>query len=204
MGEVYVRNQIDKLKTAIEEKQELLDKLNKELSKVGYGGLDDEIDKEDIETKNTIQEKKKENDRIKAIKKKENKEKKEISQKYWKSTVANSRAYRQKRIDMNYAQKYFNRVTSELPPYMKKNLSEMPNNKGYIWRGIHFYGDLPEQRGPRVMFEKQRGGILVIHEYTNREYRRYEKQGKNRKVLVHKQIKRAKKTGPSLLDYVKK
>ena len=61
----------------------------------------------------------------------------------------------------------------------------MPNNKGYIWRGVHFYGELPEESGPRVMFEKQRG-LLLIHEYTPREYRLYEKEGKNRKKMVHK------------------
>jgi len=80
----------------------------------------------------------------------------------------------------------------------------MPNNKGYIWRGINFYGKLREQYGPTVMFEKKRGGILVIHEYTEREYRRYEKQGKDRKQLVHKSLRKVIKTENSLMDYLKK
>ena len=87
---------------------------------------------------------------------------------------------------------------------MINNLAEMPNNKGYIWRGVHFYGDLPGQAGPQVMFEKQRGGILVIHEHTDHEYRRYEKEGKNRKQLVHKSRRKKIKFGSSLMDYVKK
>ena len=28
---------------------------------------------------------------------------------------------------------------------MQKNLKEMPNNKGYLWRGVTFYGDMPEE-----------------------------------------------------------
>ena len=203
MGEEYVLKQIDKLKIAISDKKELVEKLNKELLKVDYGGMDDEIDKEYKNTKSIIHKKQKETARIKAVKNDAKQADKEISQKYWKSTVATSRAYRQKMRDIRYAHKYSCKVASELPPYMQKNLSEMPNNKGYIWRGVHFYGGLPEQQGPRVMFEKQRGGILVIHEHTNREYRRYEKQGKNRKTLVHKEVKRQKNTGPSLMDYVK-
>ena len=79
----------------------------------------------------------------------------------------------------------------------------MPNNKGYIWCGVNFYGDLPEQKGPRVMFEKKRGGILIIHEYTDNEYRRYEKNGKDRKQMVHKQAIRQKTYGNSLIDYIK-
>ena len=72
---------------------------------------------------------------------------------------------------------------------MKSNLADMPNNKGYIWRGVVFYGDLPEYKGqPRILFEKK-GRILVIHEYSGKEYKRYEKEGKNRKILVYSRIK---------------
>jgi hypothetical protein len=53
-----------------------------------------------------------------------------------------------------------------LPSYMKKNLVNMPNNKGYIHYGTHFYGLKPPENDPNiiVMFEKK-GNILVIHKY---------------------------------------
>lgn len=204
MGEVYVKNQIFKLKKYIEEKNVVLEYLQIDLDGVENGILDVEINKEYKDTQKKTQVLLKENAKNSAIKKKEKEGKKEISNEYWQGIISESRSHRQKERDVNYACKYYNKVVDTLPSYMKSNLAEMPNNKGYIWRGVHFYGNLPEQTGPRVMFEKQRGGILVIHEYTDIEYRKYEKQGKNRKQLVHKSLKKVIKSGTSLLDYVKK
>lgn len=72
-----------------------------------------------------------------------------------------------------------------LPKYIKKNLSDMPNNKGYIYKGTWFYGlKKPETKQPNVMFEKLRNGILRIHETSDTEYKVYEKSGKDMKQLV--------------------
>lgn len=204
MGEEYVKAQIVKLTNAIQEKETLLVQLNKDLLKISSGGLDEEINQEYEKAAKKMNIKQKESDEIKAAKKEEKYEKKTVFKEYWNGIISASRNYRQKERDMRYAYKYFYKVIDSLPSYMQKNLSEMSNNKGYIWRGVCFYGDLPEQPGPRVMFEKKRGGILVIHEYTDREYRRYEKQGKNRKQLVHKENRRVKCMGSSLVDYIKK
>ena len=46
MGEVYVKNQIDKLNCSIEEKNVLLEQLNKDLRGVLCGSLDGEIEEE--------------------------------------------------------------------------------------------------------------------------------------------------------------
>lgn len=92
---------------------------------------------------------------------------------------------RQLKRDIRYSFKHYNRSAGSLPDYMRRNLADMPGNKGYIWRSVWFMGDLREERGkPRIMFEKCKGGILKIHEYTKYEYKLYEKKGKNRKVLV--------------------
>lgn len=204
MGEEYVKAQITKLKDAVEEKKKIVEQLNKDVHDVTLGQLDDEIDKEHKNNKKRLQNIRKEKAKASAIKKEVNDENKEVSQNYWKGILDESRTYRQKERDIKYGYKYYNKIVDLLPAYMKKNLAYMPNNKGYIWRDLHFYGDLPEQSGPRVMFEKQRGGLLIIHEYTDHEYRRYEKEGKNRKQLVHKSPKRLIKSGSSLMDYLKK
>ena len=58
---------------------------------------------------------------------------------------------------------YWHAIDS-LPSYMAKNLKEMPNNKGYRWKGVVFYGLLSEQRDqPQIVFEKSPQG-LIIHE----------------------------------------
>lgn len=189
MGAEFVQSQITKLKSAISEKENELEKLKTDLSSIRYGGLDDEINAEYKQNKKRQKRLLKKRIEEKEEADREKKEKKTVSREYWNGIISASRSHRQKQRDMRYGYKYFNRVCDNLPDYMRKNLSEMPNNKGYIWRGVHFYGDLPERPGPRVMFEKKRGGIFVIHEYTEREYKRYEKVGKERKKLVHKELR---------------
>lgn len=73
-----------------------------------------------------------------------------------------------------------------MPQYMNENLKNMPNNKGYIWKGIHYYGHLPPQEplNTTTLFEKQ-NQKLFIHEYSRQYYRIYEKSDKNKpKILI--------------------
>jgi hypothetical protein len=80
--------------------------------------------------------------------------------------------------------RYMSKVHQSLPYFMKQNLSKMPNNKGYIWKGVNYYGKLPENPNePRVLLEKK-DDVLITHEYTGTEYRRFEKVGKEKQVLV--------------------
>jgi len=59
----------------------------------------------------------------------------------------------------------FCRAVDTLPDYMKNNLKQMPNNKGYLWRGISVYGEKkPIKDDPVMLFEK-RHGTLWIHKY---------------------------------------
>ena len=198
MGEVYVKNQIDKLNCSIEEKNVLLEQLNKDLRGVLCGSLDGEIEEEYKKSAINIKKHTASKDKIEKEKKIEKKETCDASKKYWKGIVNEARNQRQIERDSDYGYKYFVKVCSELPPYMIKNLAEMPNNKGYIWRGVNFYGDLPEEPGPQIIFEKK-GNVLMIH-----EYRLYQKDGSNKKQLLHKQQRKNKFTGTSLMDYMKK
>ena len=89
--------------------------------------------------------------------------------------------------DYAYFHKVYNSICETLPNHMKENLATMPNNKGYVWRGCLFLGDLPPERGqPMIAFEKVRGGITRIYETDEYETRIFEKQGKERKYLVSK------------------
>ena len=204
MGVEYIQSQITKLKKSISDKEQEIERLKKDLAIVKDGGLDDEINKEyeknDKRQKKLYKAKKEEKEEADR----EKREKKVVSKKYWDGIMKESRNHLQKEREIKYAYKYFNKIYDTLPEYIQRNLAEMPNNKGYIWRGVHFYGNLPECPGPRVMFEKKMGGMLVIHEYTEKEYRRYEKYGKDRKKLVHKEIRRIKKSGVNIMDFLKK
>jgi len=193
-GITYIKKQVDKLSNAIEEKQRLVDNNKTDLTKISQGLLDNQINKEYQDVSDILKQKTLERQRIKREKAQDLRKKKEKSKKYWQGILQASRSQRQKERDYTYGYRYYCKVTDQLPDYMRKNLSGMPNNKGYIWRGIHFYGDLHAQPGPVVLFEKQKGGILVIHEYTKTEYKKYEKRGRDMKRLVYSEPRRRKKS----------
>jgi len=209
MNPEYVSAQIEKLKETIKKKLDIVADAEKKLSELGCGSLDKKINEEHEENKKIIEGKKAETERIKLAKKKYKEKNKEVSKTYWKTIIAESRGHRQKLRDMRYGNKHYNRCVDSLPNYIKKNLSEMPNNKGYIWRGVYFYGRLPyRERDPRILFEKCRG-VLTIHEYSDRytkgkgytDYRRFEKIGRTRKRLIERKVTPKKLFGKNLMDY---
>lgn len=98
-----------------------------------------------------------------------------------------------KYFDKNYKYYYkqFCKAEETLPHYIRANLNEMPNNKGYIWRGCWFFGNKKrEYNNPLIMFEKQRGSVLYINEIDDHEHRLFEKRGKDRKTLVSKKLRK--------------
>ena len=200
----FVINQISKLKILIDEKTEYLEKIRNDLIDIEAGEFDEEITKQYLEQQVKHEKREKEVEKSKNAKGIEKEKTQNISKSYMKNIIAQARTNRQYEKEMNYAQKYFFKVEEQLPDYMKRNLSDMPNNKGYIWRGVYFYGDLPEEQGPVIMFEKQKGTLLIIHEYNVTDYKRYEKNGKDRKILVHSEKRIPKYKETNLMDYVKK
>ena len=92
----------------------------------------------------------------------------------------------------NYsAYNYCKKIDSTVPEYIQTNLKDMPNTKGYFWRGIACFGEkAPDFTKPLTLFEKQRGGVLLIHEYYRDVYNLYKKKGKDRKKLEHTERRR--------------
>ena len=108
--------------------------------------------------------------------------KKQIDEVYKKdSKIKRTEKYIKK--DINRSHKHFLRSIGSLPYNLKKNLKNMPNNKGYIWKNIHFYGKLPAENNNLIMFEKKRNGNLLIHEYIKNWYTLKEKRGRTVRVI---------------------
>jgi hypothetical protein len=78
---------------------------------------------------------------------------------------------------------------ARLPDYMRTNLAKMPNNKGYIWKGIWYFGHLEEEdRNNLVMFERNNGEFF-IHEIRYGRYHKVFCKDKNGKTtLVREEI----------------
>lgn len=59
------------------------------------------------------------------------------------------------------------RQDERLPDYIQTNLHRMPNNKGYIWKGIWYFGHMPAERHNNmvIMFERPLGmSDMLVHE----------------------------------------
>jgi len=93
-----------------------------------------------------------------------------------------NRTERRQKKDIVRDWDYLHRVEESVPGYIRENLSNMPNNKGYIWRGVQYFGALPHQ-GPAnewVMFERK-GNRNLVHEVRYGHYHRvFEKGDRNR------------------------
>jgi len=180
----------EELQTLLEKRNDDLESLKTRISAINAGKLDTEIEEESkaqrkvYEAKNAVAKKKKKD----ILEEDEDKKAKFDA----KPREDNDEKYRKK--DGIYFYKVFQRCDETLPDYMRTNLKEMPNNKGYIWRGCWFLGDKKAEKGqPMILFEKIKGGILLIHEYDSSEYRLFQKKGKDKKTLVSKKARLLRK-----------
>ena len=105
-----------------------------------------------------------------------------------KDDVYKNKCYK-KDVDRYY--RYFMKDVYAIPDYITKNLANMPNNKGYFWKGMQLYGQLPaEVDKPVILFDKKNHTKMLIHEWDTQYIRVYEKEGKERKILLSCQPRR--------------
>lgn len=175
-SKVYVDSQISKRNDRIQSYSTAISSLTDKIERIDNGELDDEIkfEIEDRISKHSEEERKRKVIEEKRLERE--KEAKEIlnrkEERVWKD------------YDREY--NYLEYITESLPPYMKKNLSEMPNNKGYIHRGVWFYGHKDsEDDNYSVMFEKLKDEVMIIHEWNDGIYSKYYKKGKTNKVKIN-------------------
>jgi len=131
-------------------------------------------------------------------KRSDQKNKKTVEKKPVKGAVAPARAFvKGKRPDndqylerkMLKDEEYYFKLCSRFPDYLQRNLENMPNNEGYLWRGIWFMGKRPERGVGATVHEKDREGRLLIHEYKHGYYTLYERKGRNKTILKKKAIR---------------
>ena len=67
---------------------------------------------------------------------------------------------------------------------IKKQLSELPNNKGYIYNGVWFFGEKPAEEGQNLVMYEKLGNILRSYEHKEDMIYIYEKAGKDKKKLM--------------------
>lgn len=90
---------------------------------------------------------------------------------------------RQLQYQMKREWEWLCKTDARLPDYIRENLSNMPNNKGYIWKGIWYFGKKPaERKDMLIMFDKS--GDSLIHEIKYNQYHKIFQKTKNGNVLL--------------------
>lgn len=183
----FINNKISKLKNNIVDKRKTIINLENEIEDINVGKCDDKINEEYIRSNKEVNIKKKEAELKRQLKQEQIKRDKEKMSRERDKNRERGEVRRKNYRDFKYFERLFFKKNSSLPNYMLKKLSNMPNNKGYIWKGIYCYGDLPsEDNDEVVMFERTNKETLLIHKYTKTEYILYKKEGNNRKKFVKK------------------
>jgi hypothetical protein len=175
--------QIEKIKNTLKDNEQKLLSLEERLDDISTGKLDKELTEKINNTNNNLINKQ-------QVAETKNKLKQETKKKEEKINLDIEYKNRRREGVTDYTlQKEtdkFIRDSEMIPDYILQNLEEMPNNKGYIWKGIMCYGKKPRESNTVIMFEKCKGGILKIYETTRTTYTLYEKVGKNQKQLIYK------------------
>ena len=172
--------QIEKLEKKNNEYLEQLNKLKEDILSVEKGDFDSKYKDSQIKS---IQNTKNINEKLNI--KRINKEEKEIEKKnFVKKSYDNNKP---ESFYMDKEEKRYFKICDSIPAYILRNLKEMPNNKGYIFKGLWCCGELPaEENGNLIMFEKCYNDVMKIHEIDDKFHYIYEKIGKNRKTLLSK------------------
>jgi hypothetical protein len=181
----FNKNKIESLKRAIQKRECEISILDARERDLDCGNLDRELLYQ-------IQ------DNAKIIKKKNNEtfkrksEQRELDNKNKKKALDFKNSYiqsgrNQRRLERNIKsdEYYYYKLCSYIPDYIIKNLSKMPNNRGYIWKDIYCYGDLPAVDGePVILHERKPKNTTIIHEWKDDIYRIYQRVGRDKKTLL--------------------
>lgn len=181
----YIENRIEKIKVDSNEKQNAIITYNEKILLIENGECDTEIETE-LQTNATVKQK----DKVIKFTEKDIQKSKEV----YKNEQNEKRQNKHYDKNTGSSYRYLLKTSDKMPVFMKNNLNDMPNNKGYIWKDIWYFGAKKAEQPVNVLilFEKKydQRDVLFIHEYSPNEYKLFKKQGKNRKELIESRIRR--------------
>ena len=183
----FLEKKMDENKELIESLNEKLEWLQERICQVENGELDDELSEKVQQNMDDIYQKVDSAKKKKAFVKKKMEKKTAEAVSFHKRQKDND--YQKKRQYYDMLREYERFCDLDIPPYISENLKDMPNNKGYIWKGVWCFGERPRQHDEEcTMFEKQRA-IMYIHEIDKNEHVIFKKVGKDPKEL-HSRVSR--------------
>jgi len=180
----YFDQRIKRSEASIVRYREENRQLEAKLVGVMSGTCDVEINKMYQDTKDEIMEKKKEVEKreaIIAVKDRKNHAKGKVFDEKERKEMR-SEFFARRDIEREFDR--FLDISETVPDYISRNLKTMPNNKGYKFRGITFYGEMPPEAGPNVVFEKKPDGMLITEYYADQHITYFKPRDGSHKELV--------------------
>lgn len=158
----FIENTIARNKQSISGLQDEIAKLKIKLDGVDAGSCDAEIDKMYQDSADHIA------DMDEKAAKKEAQQAEREARDRARGEAYNKKEYSEMRNERYMAKVYAREyeryldVVDSLPDHIARNLDTMPNNKGYKWRGVTFFGKLPaEPNGAVLVFDKRPEGMHI-------------------------------------------
>ena len=152
----YTAQRIHKCRSQIEYLLQKIEQDDKKLIRIGAGEFDEEIMGAVNTMKDSMRKHAEEAERKRVFEK----ERSEVLQvegtAFYKSERSEQSTERAMEKELS---KYWSAVET-LPPHIAKNIETTPCNRAYKWRGVLFYGKLPEQK-PDMVFDKNRDGTFI-------------------------------------------
>lgn len=183
----YVTVQMEKQTTLLNNNNERLLFLQERIEKLESGDLDEELINNAKESSNIALLKGQETILRKKEEKKVRKEDEKASKDYYSLMRKSDRE--SKKQTYNSAQNHFFKVNP--PEWMVSDLKRMPNNEGYVFKNIWFFGEKPRHGTTSKITEANKGYKIITT--WDRDYERvYRKEGRNKEQLISEKKRKPK------------
>ena len=185
----FVARQLEKLKHQIEERNEKLKYYDDRILKINTGELDEELKLIAEQINAEI------NAKAEATKNKKIAEKtlklsdQESSKSYYNIEKQGDRINKKWYYDSAF--NYFSKASTSIPEYMKRELSRMPCNTGYIWKGVYCFGEKPSVSKTFTVTDNRKG-MKIIYVWDTNYHSVYHKEGKNPEVRISHEKRKIK------------
>ena len=203
----FSTRQKDKCTKSISEKKDRICFLENEIILCNTGQLDDKL--KNTRVKNAKEAKVNTNTKDKSLLIKNNQKKEGIEyiKQQHKKDREQSQYERNFNKEVNRGYYHYLKCVNKVANYQKKNLKDMPTNKGYIINGgtfnynntdivgkLYVYGkqNPVTKKNNITMFEKIDKENMLIHEWSQNNYKIFKKQGKNNKKLISREKRKQK------------
>lgn len=159
--------------------------LERKLSVVMSGMCDVEILEKHARVQDDVAKKQKEAVKKEIFEKEKEQERKELGKKYNQMERDIWRQDHYAKKDIGRAYERYLQIVDSAPDYILANIKTMPNNKGYRFKNVFFYGELPaEKNAPDVIFDRKPDGMLITENYSDQEVVFFKRRDGKQKELV--------------------